>query len=386
MSRKRLFGSLCLLVFVVNFSRVVFAPLLSEFMAVFGVGAGTVGVVATLAWVGGALSRVPTGWLLTRFSRHRTAVGAGLLLTAAAWFTASVDSIAGVAVGAFSLGVATGVYFISANPFVSELFPERVGRALGIHGSASQAAAVAAAPVVTLVLARAEWRAVFVLLGVAGLLATALVAVGARRTSLPSVGASGHDFYRAVRSEWPRVLFGVVLLGSMGFVWQGVFNFYELYMVQKGLPSATAKNSLVVLFGAGVPAFAVSGRLADRLPHVPYMLSLVAGVSVSLFVLTRTSGTLALLVVGAVLGYVVHSVFPAMDTFLLDALPDETRASAYAVYSGGMMVVQSLGSSAVGVLVETGLQYDAVFGVLAAGLGALVVVLAALHSLDRLPT
>ncbi|TKX76759.1 MFS transporter, partial [Halorubrum sp. SD626R] len=41
MSRTRLFGSLCALVFLVNFARVVFAPLVGEFIGEFGIGEGT---------------------------------------------------------------------------------------------------------------------------------------------------------------------------------------------------------------------------------------------------------------------------------------------------------------------------------------------------------
>jgi predicted MFS family arabinose efflux permease len=89
--------------------------------------------------------------------------------------------------------------------------------------------------------------------------------------------------------------------------------------------------------------------------------------------------------VTAVLGYVIHSLFPAMDTFLLDTLPDETRGSAYAAYSAAMMLTQAGGSTAVGTLVERGIPYDTVFGTFALGLGCVVVVLGVLSLVGRLP-
>ena len=140
------------MIFLVNLGRVVFAPLLGEFIAVFQIGEGTAGLIATLAWLGSALLRVPTGWLLTRVPRHRVILGTGVILTGAAAFIASATSVAMVAVGALCMGLAAGSYFVAANPLVSELYPERVGRALGVHGMTSQLAAVAAAPLVTLVL------------------------------------------------------------------------------------------------------------------------------------------------------------------------------------------------------------------------------------------
>ncbi|WP_318570444.1 MFS transporter [Salinigranum marinum] len=370
--------------FLVNLARVVFAPLVGQFIVVFDVGEATAGTIATLVWLGSALPRLPAGWLLTRVPRHRVVLGTGVVLTVASLFTAAADTVVTVGAGALLMGLSSGVYFVAANPLVSELYPERVGRAMGTHGTASQIAAVAAAPLVTLALV-VSWRVVFVGTGVVAFLVTLALVVTARRTDLPDAGVADRDLLAGIRREWRLIAVGVVILGVTGFVWQGLFNFYELYMRTKGLSPTMAKNTLTVVFAAGVPAFVVSGRLADRLPHVPYLLGVVAAFAGSVFLLTRTTGLLALLVVTAVVGYVIHSLFPAMDTFLLDTLPDETRGSAYAAYSGAMMLTQAGGSSAVGTLVEGGLAYDAVFSTFAVGLGAVVAVLGALRLAGLLP-
>jgi DHA1 family inner membrane transport protein len=81
-----------------------------------------------------------------------------------------------------------------------------------------------------------------------------------------------------------------------------------------------------------------------------------------------------------VLGYVVHSLFPAVDTYMLASLPDRHRASAYALYSSIMMFVQALGSGSVGIAVSRGVSYTVVFRMLS---GALAVVLGCLFVLYR---
>nr|WOY07721.1 hypothetical protein QSJ49_13060 [Halobacterium salinarum] len=82
--RLPLFGSLCALVFLVNFGRVVFAPLVVPLQEFFvGTSNAAVGLVATLAWLGSALPRLPAGYLLTRVARHRVVLGTGGLLTVA---------------------------------------------------------------------------------------------------------------------------------------------------------------------------------------------------------------------------------------------------------------------------------------------------------------
>lgn len=384
MSRNRLFGSLCAMVFLANFARVVFAPLVGEFIDEFTIREGTAGLVVTLAWLGSASPRIPTGWVLTRTSRVSVVLVSGVMLVVGALGVALAPGVPTLMLAAFVVGSASGVYFVAANPFVSELFPERVGRVMGIHGMASQLSAVIAAPVVTVTLWY-DWRYAFYGLALAAALTTVLIVVLARRTDLPEAGRGDTDFFGGARSEWKIILSGVVLVGATAFVWQGLFNFYELYMIDKGLPPATARNLLTVIFAAGVPAFLVSGEIADRLPNVPYLLGIVTAFLVSVVLAVLASGTVAIVLASLLVGFSVHMLFPASDTYLLGSLPDESRASAYAVYSAGMMTTQAAGSWVVGEAIEAGASYDAVFLVSAAGVAVLVVVYAVLNAFGRVP-
>ncbi|WP_058365504.1 MFS transporter [Haloparvum sedimenti] len=384
MSRAKLFGSLCGLVFLVNFARVIFAPLVGEFIDEFAIREGTAGLVVTLAWVGSAAPRFPTGWLLTKVPRHHVVLASGAMLSLGAVFLGFTDGVAWLMVGAFAVGTASGVYFVSANPFISELFPDRVGRVMGIHGMASQVAAVVVAPVATVALWY-DWRYAFFGLGVLAALLTALTYVLARRADLPDVDVAATGFLAAARSEWHIIVAGVALMGITSFVWQGLFNFYELYMVAKGLPQATARNLLTVIFAAGVPAFFISGSLVDRFPRVQFLLAVIASFVCSVFLIVAASGLWPLVAATTLAGFTIHAMFPAADAYILDTLPDTTRATAYAVFSGGMMLTQALGSSAVGALVERGIAYDTVFTVFAAGLAVLVVVFAGLDRAGRIP-
>jgi predicted MFS family arabinose efflux permease len=377
---------MCSLVFLVNFGRVVFAPLLDPLTVSFGLTESTAGLIATLAWLGSATPRIPTGYLLTRVERHRVVLGTGAVLTAAAALTAFANSVLTLGAGAFLMGLASGAYFIAANPLVSELYPQRVGRVLGVHGTANQLAAVVAPLFVGAVLLTGSWRGVFTITSVVAALATAVFYWTARRTELPAAGAEDRALLAAARRQWPIILSGVAILGATGFVWNGLFNFYVKYVTAtKGVDAATARNLLTVIFAAGVPAFWVTGRLADRLPHVPLMLAILGGFVTTLFALTVAEGLAALVGVTVVMGYVIHSLFPALDTYLLDSLPDENRASAYSVYSGAMMVVQATGSVAVGSLIDAGFGYDAVFRTFGGGLVAILAVLVVLWATDQLP-
>lgn len=381
---RRLFAGLCGLVFLVNLGRVGFAPLVPTIGTEFAASPAVVGSVTTLVWVGSALPRIPVGYLLTRVPRHYVVLGSGVALALAAAFTGSAETIRQLQMGALCIGLASGAYFVAAVPLVAELFPNARGRAIGTHGSASQLAAVLAPGIVVTVLLVAGWGAVFHLLAVVSLVVTAALIVIIRRNPLPS-GTDADRNFRSALGHWPVILVGVVIVGAPGSVWQGVFNFYVTYLIgTKGLSSGLANALLTVVFAAGLPAFWLGGRLADRLPHVPYLLAILWCFSVALSALVFAESVAALVVVTVLLGFVIHALFPAIDTFMLESLPPGNRASAYAVFSGVAMGLEATGSGVTGFVAEA-VGFDVTFA--AGAIGVLLVggFIGGIHLLGRLP-
>jgi DHA1 family inner membrane transport protein len=385
---RRLFGTLCGLVFFVNFGRVAFAPLVEPLQAAFGVGPAAIGTVTTLVWFGSAAPRLPAGYLLTRVRRERMVLGTGILLTIAAAATGAADSLLTLRVGAFVLGLASGVYFVAAIPLVGELLPGQRGRAIGIHGTASQLAAVVAPAAVVAVLASLSWRWAFWLLAVAAAASTLTLVHLIRRhpESVPTPPETDRSFVAAL-SHWRVIVAGTAFVAGVGLVWQGVFNFYVPYLTTaKGLSESTANSLLTLVFAAGVPAFWLSGRLADRWSHVPYLLAINAAFLLALGGLIWVESLAAVVVATAVIGLVIHGVFPAIDTYMLGTLPAADRTSAYAVFSGVALLLESTGSGIVGALRGAGYGFDLVFAGAAACLAVLIAVLAGFWLGGWIPT
>ena len=382
--RTNVFVLICAFSFLVNFGRIAFAPLVDFFIRT-GISPATAGLAATAVWVGSALPRLPTGYLLTVVRRHRAILGMGVFLSATAAFTAISPGIWFTVAGALFIGLATGVFFIAANPLVSELYPERVGVALGLRGMSSQIAAVVSPFLIGFAIARGSWRIAFGALAALALIVTAVFGLSTRRAELPDAGADDRDLLGAIRAQWYLIAAGVVFVGFSGFVWQGLFNFYVTYLGVKGIPSETANALLTITFAAGVPSFLVAGRLADRVNYLPLLLSILGGFVVCLLAFTVVDGVLAIAAVSIVMGLVVHGLFPVADAYLLDTLPDENRASAYSGYSAVMMLIQAPGSVAVGVLVQAGLAYSDIFRGYALLVAVVAVAMAALARAGRLP-
>ena len=379
-----LYRSLLGMVLVVNFGRVAFAPLVEPLQSAFDAGPATVGAIVSLVWLGSALPRLPLSYVLTRVSRRWVVVLSGVALTAAAAFTAASTDVWTLRAGVLAIGVASGAYFVSAVPLIGELYPDRVGKRIGVHGTAAQLAAVAAPTVVVAVVAVATWRAVFWLLAAAAALTTLVFALGLRRTGQVREAPPARNF-RGVLGNWRVVLAGMLFISAAGFVWQGLFNFYVSVMLARGLDAGTANVLLTVTFAAGVPAFWISGTLVDRLPTIPYILGLVGAFTVGVFGVTVFSGALALGVVSVVLGYAIHGLFPALDTYILSALPADTRAGTFAAFSGLSIAIEATGSGVVGALAEAGYPFTTVFRGFALGLVLVLALSVVLYRTGRLP-
>ncbi len=378
---------MCSIVFLVNFSRMVFAPLLQPAAGDFGVSAASLGVVTSAAWLGSAAPRLPTGYLLTRVPRHYVVLATGSSLVVTAGLTAFAGSIAQLTAGAFLMGLSSGMYFIAANPLLSELFPERLGRILGVHGMSSQLAAVTAPLVLSAVLLVGEWRQTFLLIAAVAAIATVLFFVFARRTALPRAGEQDRSLLAAGRAQWPIILTGIITMGAAGFLWNGLFNLYGDYLeVAKGIDPSTGRLLLSVMFAAGLPAFFITGRLADRVALVPLLLSIIGAFTASVFALTLVDGVIPIALLSIIVGYAFHGLIPATDTYLLGSLPDRHRGSAYALYSAAMMVMIALGSGTIGSLVTTGISYTDAFRGVSLIVGGILIGLIALFRHGSLPT
>ena len=380
--RAGLLLAICGISFLVNYGRVAFAPLVDHFIQ-SGATPALAGLAATAVWFGSALPRLPTGWVLTFLGRHQVILGVGGLLTVAALATAVAPTMWFVVLGAFTIGLAGGAFFIAANPMVSELYRERVGVALGFRGMFSQLAAVAAPFLVAGTILLGSWRIGFVAMAVLTVAVTVWFRRNVGRMTLPTAGENDRDLMAGIRAQWQLILAGIAFVGLAGFVWQGVFNFYITYLsVEKGFSTGMATTMLTITFIAGLPSFLIGGRLADRFPYLGLLFAVLVGFVLSLLALTLAEGLFAILLVSLLMGFIIHCLFPIGDTYMLASLPDHHRASAYAGFSAVMMLIQAPGSVAVGALVGAGLTYGAVFqgfALLVAGLAVLLGLLAILN-------
>ena len=113
--------------------------------------------------------------------------------------------------------------------------------------------------------------------------------------------------------------------------------------------------------------------------YIPLLLSIVAAFAGCVLAVTMATGLIELTAVSVALGFIIYSLFPTIDTYVLDSLPAAHRASAYAVFSASFMLLNALGSVIVGVLLDAGFAYETIFRLFGSCVLVLVVGLTGVH-------
>lgn len=360
--------------------RFVLPALLPQVRAAFDLGNTGAGAVVSVVWVTYAVMQFPAGTLVDRIGERRLLVGSTLAAAAGVGAIAAAPSLLPFVVGCAVFGLGTGLFGPPRATVLSRAFGENDGTAFGVVLGAGSVGAALLPAGATYVATRTDWRVAFALAVPAYLLLGA-----ALRVAVPPRDRTGRD--RTLRADAgrvasevrrPPVVLGVLGIGLMLFVFQGLSAFLPTYLVSvKGLAATTAGTLFALLFVAGAVVQSVGGRLADRAGHGRVLVATTAVSVVPLVALPLVEGVAALAVVSAALG-VRLGVAPVSNAYIVEVLDDEVEGTAWGLLRTGFFVVGSTGSVVVGYLADSGL-FDAAF----LGLAGLTVVAALCYA--RLP-
>lgn len=336
-----------------------------------------------------ALTQFPSGRLSDRFTRPSLIVPGLIALTGAFLLLSVATAVWLFFAAAISIGVGKGLFAVPSRAQLSDLFVEKRGQALGLYAAGTDLGGILAAGggvVVTgsgALLALFDgsiaplslgWRDPFTPLVVM----LALVAIA-------YVGWN-HDPYRLGRADVELVTTvqrimttraqrdAMVAFALFYFVVGAWVNFLPTYLTQaKGFSEPVAAGLFAVVFVVGIVVKPVAGLASDRVPRravaasgLLFSVGALAGV-----VLAASVTVVATAIAVYAIGY--KTVFPVADALLLDAAPDGNvggdLGAARAVF---------IGVGALGPIYMGGLADIASFQIAFIGLGACLLVAAAL--------
>jgi OFA family oxalate/formate antiporter-like MFS transporter len=306
------------------------APLVETFDAsaatISTVFSGAVAVFATIVLVSG---RAVDRWPPSRTVLLAAACGPlGLIVAARA------PSLVWVVVGYSGLfGVANGFGYASAVAVASRRFGPRRGLAVGVVVGAYAAGPLVAAPLITTVLARADWRAAFIALAVvvAGALTIGAALLGAGERQRAAGGdrpvearerSKDGELRRRAAPPARRRLTGLLLWSAflLGTLPAMMVVAHAAPIARGAGLGAAASGFAVALVGAGnLIGRTGGGWLSDRTGRMPGLRAATVGLAACCLLLPAARGTVAvlLLVTFAGAGYGVQSALvPALTADL----------------------------------------------------------------------
>jgi predicted MFS family arabinose efflux permease len=334
--------------------RFLLSPLLPTIIDSLAISAFAAGIGLTMMSGITALVRYPGGRLSDDLSRKTVIVGGLVVSMIGFGVLAGVGNYPTFLLGATAVGVGVGLYSTAALAWLSDLFVDQQGLAMGINNGSIYLAGILGAVLANAVITTTAWRSAFLPVIVALIILVPAFHFGNNepyRFERPDLDIRS-TFLRLIRSAHVRRM---LLIGALfGVAWQGVITFLPTFLQNKKAVSPTLANNLfALLFTVGIGANLLSGRVSDRV-SVPGLIAGVATTTViGLCIVVFADGTPVLVGGIVVLGAGLAAIWPALQSYMMNYFPQKSKGGDYGAFSAIYGGIAGLGPSIVGFLVDT---------------------------------
>jgi FSR family fosmidomycin resistance protein-like MFS transporter len=344
-----------------HFFQLVMPPLFPLLRAEFGVSYATLGALVSTFYVASGLCQFGAGFAVDRFGARPVLLGGLGLLAGGTLLAGGVPGIAWLFPLAALMGIGNGVFhpadFAVLNANVD---PRRLGHAYSSHGIGGSLG-YALAPIVSYGLGGVlGWRTALLVMGVAGLVALALLATQssvlrsrAHGTNPPQHTLAGSiDLFRQKPILLCFAYFCVLTLATIGiqtFVGTSLNAAYDV-------PLAIATSAITAyLLGSTAGIFA-GGFLAARTARHDRVAATGLAVGASLIMLIAVSPAIAPWAIPmlALTGFAIGSTGPSRDMIVRGATPPGASGRVYGFVYSGLDLGATLGPVAMGALLDHG--------------------------------
>ncbi len=261
-----------ILSYVINaMDRTLFPLILTDVRKEFGFGLPEAGLLSTIFTLGMAVAGLPTGYLMSRYSR-KTVMQIGMLIfSAGTVITVLAVGFTDMLVYRAVTGIGEAMQFTALLAAISSYFSSY--RATGIGGlNCAYAIGAIVGPMLGtyLLVSYGTWRAPTIIFGVIGFVMMAVVAAVVRRwlseaNAAPKPGAGATvggapTLYNlnTIVLTFLSILFGLALYGYLGM--------YPTFLREQLHFAPTDVGRVMSIYGLGVLASVGSGWIGDRFP------------------------------------------------------------------------------------------------------------------------
>lgn len=269
--------------FINAMDRQVFAVLLPDIKATYGLTGGEAGIIATIFTLGMGLAGIPAGYLADRFGRKRIVLISLLMFSISCALQATAVGTADMALWRILSGVGEGMQVAALFAAVGAYFNRHRGFALGSISAAFGLGGFTGPLLGGAILsATGDWRSPLVIFGAIGIIILLVVLVLVPKsvteigrnektepTSLP-IG-NGQRFLNR------RVVCCLFVAIAGGFSIYGYLGLYPTYLRESLGFTPTEAGLAASMFGIGALGALIGGVIADRVDQrVLNMVGLLA--------------------------------------------------------------------------------------------------------------
>ncbi len=350
--------------------QMIYPVLLPELRTTYGFGLGTAGLLLTVLWLANAAGQVPGGMLADQIGEGRVLVVSTVLSAVTVVLIATANSVIALFVLTIFLGGGIALFGVARYTILENLFPERVGTAVGVVLAAADAGQALLPPLAGVLAAAILWQLGFVYtLPLFVAVAVALWIYVPTSTATDGDDGAGTFSIENFQSVIQSIYRGPVLYASGSFivymtVWIAFTGFYPTYLIEvKGLATTTAGVLFGMFFAVGVAIKPLSGIAYDRI-GIRRSIAMIAGVSgIALAVLPLVEGTVPLILITLLIAPILGSG-TITQSYIIEMLPEETKGTGLGIVRTSGMTLAAMSPAIFGVLADRGF-FDEVFLTLA---------------------
>ncbi|RQG91733.1 MFS transporter [Natrarchaeobius halalkaliphilus] len=248
----------------------IYPIVLPYLQGTYGLSLSVAGLLVTVLWLFGSIGQLPGGMLADRYN-ERTLMAASTIVVAVALgfvVTASTPVVLFLATALWGLG--HSLYPIARITFLSNLYSERLGSALGVTMATGDIGQTVLPPIAAVLAVAIAWQ-----VGL-GFVAPLLLLVGITMYFTVPVRTSTESERDPQSMRETLAIFGELRNPEMGFmtvilflyifIWQSFTAFYPTYLTNvKELSPAIASVLFGFFFAVGVVVKPVAGGAYDRI-------------------------------------------------------------------------------------------------------------------------
>ncbi len=339
-----------------------------------GLSYSEVGVLVGLLHFSSAAANVGSGLVVDVTGRRVIYLVIALILGGSAFVGFGASTVFGIlGVLIVLIGVCVNLWHPAAISYLSVNYPGHRGYALSIHALGASAADALAPLAAGALLVWMSWRGVALTSGGLVLLAALPVAL----ILLPKDRPTGTDTRRGLglRDYWSglkalvsnRSLLGLcAMAGFRTMTVNGLYLFLPLYLANElGLSPILIGATMTALQIGGFIGTPIAGTWSDRVGRRTVMIAGLTLTTVILITLAATANVIVFVAGVSILGFVLFSVRPVIQSWVMDLTPAGLGGSATSLLFGVQSALSTL-APVIGGIVADHWGLTPVFALLAA--------------------